>query len=254
VVALALFAIGNPAPMVLVTGLLVFCAAELFGTLQRGGYQPATLLGLVATGGMVLAAYWRGEPGVSLVLALSLVFTLLWYLLGVSRANPLMNAGVTILGIGMVGVLGSFAALILRVPDGIGLLIGVIVAVVANDVGAYLVGQQVGRSPVAPAVSPAKTVEGVIGGAVSSIAFSWIVLVLLLDLTPWDSGSALALGLVVALVAPLGDLCESMLKRDLGVKDMGTVLPGHGGIYDRFDALLFALPAAFYLFRLLNLA
>jgi phosphatidate cytidylyltransferase len=254
VVALALFAIGNPAPMILVTGLLVFCAAELFGALQRGGYQPATLLGLVATGGMTLAAYWRGEAAVTLVLALSLVFTLLWYLLGVSKANPLMNAGVTVLGIGMVGLLGSFAALTLRLPDGIGLLIGVLVAVVANDVGAYVVGQQVGRSPVAPSVSPGKTVEGLIGGGVASIVFSWLVLVVLLGMAPWDGGSALALGAVVAVVAPLGDLCESMLKRDLGVKDMGSILPGHGGIYDRFDALLFALPAAFYLFRLLDLA
>ncbi|MGD9797790.1 MAG: phosphatidate cytidylyltransferase [Acidimicrobiia bacterium] len=254
VVALTLFKIGNPAPMILVTGLLVFCSAEFFGALQRGGYQPATLLGLVATGGMALAAYWRGEAAVTLVLALSLVFTLLWYLLGVTRANPLMNAGVTVVGIGMVGLLGSFAALILRLPDGIGLLIGVLVAVVANDIGAYLVGQQWGRAPVAPNVSPGKTVEGIVGGAVASVLFSWVVLVLFFDLTPWGTEEALLLGLVVAVVAPVGDLCESMLKRDLGVKDMGSVLPGHGGIYDRFDSLLFALPAAFYLFRLLDLA
>ncbi len=252
-VALLLFAIGNPAPMILVTGLLLFCAAELFGSLQRGGYQPATLLGLVATGGLALAAYWRGEPGVTLVLALSLIFTLLWYLVGVTRSNPLMNAGVTVLGIGMIGLLGSYAALILRVPNGIGLLIGVIVAVVANDVGAYVTGQQFGHSQLAPTISPGKTIEGTIGGAVASVVLSWLVLVVALGLTPWDTGSAIALGLVVAVAAPLGDLCESMLKRDLGVKDMGSVLPGHGGIYDRFDALLFALPAAFYLCRLLNL-
>jgi phosphatidate cytidylyltransferase len=254
IVALALFAVGNPAPMILVTGLLVFCSAELFGALQRGGYQPATLLGLVATGGLALAAYWRGEPGVTLVLALSLVFTLLWYLIGVTRTSPLMNAGVTVLGIGMIGLLGSFAALILRLPDGIGLLIGVIVAVVANDIGAYVAGHQFGRSPIAPSISPGKTIEGAIGGALASIVFSWLVLVVALGLAPWDSGSALALGLVVAVVAPIGDLCESMFKRDLGVKDMGSVLPGHGGIYDRFDALLFALPAAYYLLRVINLS
>jgi phosphatidate cytidylyltransferase len=254
VVALVLFAIGNPAPMILVVAILVLCAAELFGALQRGGYQPATLLGLVATAGLALGAYWRGEAAIPLVLALALIFTLLWYLLGVTRANPLMNAGVTVLGVGLVGLLGCYAALILGLPDGIGILIGVIVAVVANDIGALVVGQQVGRAPVAPSVSPGKTIEGVIGGAVSSIVVSWLLLVVLLDLTPWDSGKALALGAVVAVVAPLGDLCESMLKRDLGVKDMGSVLPGHGGIYDRFDAMLFALPAAYYLCRLLDLA
>jgi phosphatidate cytidylyltransferase len=80
-----------------------------------------------------------------------------------------------------------------------------------------------------------------------------VVVLGLIGLAPWDSGSALALGLVVAVVAPIGDLCESMIKRDLGVKDMGSVLPGHGGLLDRFDAMLFALPAAYYLCRVLDL-
>jgi phosphatidate cytidylyltransferase len=71
---------------------------------------------------------------------------------------------------------------------------------------------------------------------------------------PWDLGSAFALGVVVSVVAPLGDLCESMIKRDLGVKDMGSILPGHGGMLDRFDAMLFVLPATYYLARLLDLA
>jgi phosphatidate cytidylyltransferase len=185
-------------------------------------------------------------------MALTVVTTLLWYM-GVHRINPTMNAGVTLLAVTQVGLLGSFAALILTMPNGLGVLIGVIIAVVANDVGALLVGQQVGRAPVAPDVSPNKTVEGVVGGAITSIIVTVLMLGMILDLTPWDTGSAAALAIVVAFAAPFGDLCESMIKRDLGIKDMGSVLPGHGGLLDRFDGLLFALPAAFYLCRALNI-
>jgi phosphatidate cytidylyltransferase len=250
-VALVLFWIGPGAAMVLVTAVVVLAAAELFGALQRGGYQPATLLGLVATGGLVLAAYWRGEAALPLVISLTVVFTLLWYLVGVTRTSPAMNAGVTLLAVAQVGLLGSFAALILTFPNGIGVLIGVVLATVANDVGALVVGQQVGRAPVAPGVSPNKTVEGVIGGGIASVVMSVLVLGMI-GIHPWDTGSAAALGLAVAVFAPLGDLCESMIKRDLGIKDMSSVLPGHGGLLDRFDALLFTLPAVFYLCKLLE--
>jgi phosphatidate cytidylyltransferase len=250
---LLLLSVGPGPVMFLVTGVLVLAAAELFGALQRGGYQPATLLGLVAVGGMSGAAYWKGETALPLVVALSVIFTLLWFLVGVVRVAPTMNAAVTVFGIGYVGVLGSFAALILTMPNGRGVLIGVVVAVVANDVGALAVGRQAGRAPLAPNISPNKTVEGTIGGALASILVSFLVLGII-GLHPWDGGSALALGVVVAIAAPLGDLSESMLKRDLGVKDMGAVLPGHGGLLDRFDALLFCLPAAYYLCRYLNIA
>jgi phosphatidate cytidylyltransferase len=233
--------------------VLVLTAAELFGALQRGGYQPATLLGLVAVGSMAGAAYWKGETALPLVMALAVVFSLLWYLVGVTRTAPTMNAAVTVLGIGYVGLLGAYAALILRIPDGRGdgrgILIGVVVAVVANDVGALLVGRQAGRAPLAPNISPHKTIEGTIGGSLASILVSFVVLGVFPGLAPWDAGSAIALGVVVAIAAPLGDLCESMIKRDLGIKDMGAVLPGHGGLLDRFDALLFCLPAAYYLAR-----
>jgi phosphatidate cytidylyltransferase len=167
-----------------------------------------------------------------------------------------MNAAVTVFGVVYVGLLGAYASLILRVPDGRGdgrgIFIGVVVAVVANDVGALVIGRQAGRAPLAPTISPNKTIEGTIGGGLVGVVVSFIVLGFI-GIEPWDSGSAIALGLVVAVAAPLGDLCESMIKRDLGIKDMGTVLPGHGGLLDRFDALLFCLPATFYLCRLLDI-
>lgn len=249
---LLLLSVGPGPAMFLVTGVLVLAAAELFGALQRGGYQPATLLGLVAVGSLAGAAYWKGETALPLVVALSVVFALLWFLVGVTRVSPTMNAAVTVFGIVYVGLLGSYAALILRLPNGQGILIGVVVAVVANDVGAFVVGRQAGRAPLAPTISPNKTIEGTVGGSLASVLVSFVVLGII-KIHPWDGGSAIALGLVVALAAPLGDLCESMIKRDLGVKDMGAVLPGHGGLLDRFDALLFALPAAYYLCRVLDI-
>jgi phosphatidate cytidylyltransferase len=252
VAAMVTFLIGPGAAMVLVTAILLLAAVELFSSLRDAGYQPATLLGIVASGGVGLAAYWQGESAIPLVLSLSVIFTLLWYLLGISRVHPLMNAGVTVLGIGLVGLLGSYAALILSAQDGIGILVGVLVAVVANDIGAFVFGQQFGHSPIAPQVSPNKTFEGLIGGTVMSVAASLLVLGMI-GVEPWDTGSALALAIVVSIVAPLGDVCQSMIKRDLGIKDMGSLLPGHGGFYDRFDGLLFALPAAFYLARVLDL-
>ena len=121
----------------------------------------------------------------------------------------------------------------------------------ANDVGALVVGGWMGSRPLAPKISPNKTWEGLLGGAVFSILVSTVAVG---AIHPWSASNAALLGVVVAVVAPLGDLCESLLKRDLRLKDMGTLLPGHGGVLDRVDALLFVLPATYYLVRALNIA
>jgi phosphatidate cytidylyltransferase len=251
VVAIGVFAVGPAPAAVLVAGVVAVCAAELFDSLRRGGYQPAVLLGLVASVSLVGAAYWKGEVALPLVMGLTVVFTLLWYMLGVTRAAPTVNLALSIFGVAYVGLLGSFAALILTFPNGIGVLAGVVLVVAINDAGALFAGRRFGQRPLAPDISPGKTVEGVVGGGLAGIVVAWLGLGII-GLAPWDSGSAVALGLVVAVMAPLGDLCESMIKRDLGVKDMGNVLPGHGGLLDRFDSLLFVLPAAYYLCRLLE--
>ncbi len=252
VIALGIFALGSGAATVLVAAVVGVCAAELFDALRRGGYQPAVLLGLVASVSMVAAAYWKGEAALPLVLGLTVVFTLLWYLVGVTRAAPTLNLAVTVFGVAYVGLLGSFAALILTFPNGIGILIGVVLVVALNDAGALVIGRRLGQRQLAPDISPGKTVEGVVGGAVVGVIVGWLGLGII-GLHPWTPGTGIALGLVVAVVAPLGDLCESMIKRDLGIKDMGTLLPGHGGVLDRFDTLLFALPATYYLCRLLEI-
>jgi phosphatidate cytidylyltransferase len=234
----------------MIAAVLVVCAMELFTAFRQRGYQPATLLALVGTAAIAGSAYWRGEQAFPLVMALMVVFTLLWYLWGVVRTLPATNIGITILGFAYVGFLGAFAPLLLKFPDGIGMFLGAIIATVAYDVVGFFVGHQWGRTPLAPEISPNKTVEGLIGGWVGAVVASVAIVA---HIHPWDFGSSLALGIVTAVAAPLGDLCESMIKRDLGVKDMGSILPGHGGLLDRIDALLFVVPATFYLVRVLDL-
>jgi phosphatidate cytidylyltransferase len=251
--ALILFSLGPGYAMILVTAVITVAAVEFFTALRGIGYSPATLLGIVATASIVLAAYWRGEAAYPLVLFLLIVFGLLWYLLTGPHEHITTNLGVTVLAVAWIGVLGAFAALMLDAPEhGTGMLLATIIATVAYDVGGLFIGGSAGRAPLAPTVSPNKTVEGLVGGMGAAILVG--VVIGFIGLAPWESaGDGLLLGIVVAVAAPLGDLCESLIKRDLGLKDMGTVLPGHGGLLDRFDALLFTLPAAYYLARLLDL-
>ena len=251
--ALIAFAMGPATAALLATAVVMLAAVEVFDVFRRAGYRPATLLGLVATGSIMVAAYAKGERAIPLVLALTVVFSMLWYLGGVVRARPTVNLGVTLLAFIWVGFLGSFASLMLRYPDreGVAFLLAAVIAVVANDVGALFSGQQFGNTPLAPEISPNKTVEGYLGGLVVTLIVCGLVVS---RISPWGLGSSLLLAVVVGIVAPIGDLCESMIKRDLGIKDMGTLLPGHGGVLDRFDALLFTLPAVYYLVEFLNLA
>ena len=252
-VALICFKLGPLTSMLLVFAVVMMAAVEVFDVLRRAGYKPATLLGLAATASALIATYNYGETGLLLVIALTIVSTFLWFLFGVENARPTVNIAVTLLGFFWVGVLGSYAALLLAIPNRIGIafLLGAVIATVANDVGGLVFGRQVGSRPLAPEISPNKPWEGIIGGGVASIVVSLLVLRYVPGMFPWEGGKggALWLGLVVAVVAPLGDLCESMIKRDIGIKDMGTILPGHGGVLDRFDAMLFVLPATYYLMR-----
>ena len=252
--ALVAFKIGTNATLALTTVLLTLAASEFFLAIRRGGYQPATLLGMTAVAALNLGAYWRFEAAVPLVLALTVVFSLLWYLTGVDRNMPLANISMTFFGVLYIGLLGSFTGLMLTDPNGVGMVLAAVLVTAGYDIGGLVVGRIIGRTPLS-AVSPNKTMEGLIGGM--AVAFGVAVLIVgritPFGQDPGDLGSAFVLGVVAALAAPLGDLCESMLKRDLGVKDMGSMLPGHGGLLDRFDALLFVLPATYFTARLLDL-
>jgi phosphatidate cytidylyltransferase len=231
----------------------MLCAVELFDSLRRAGHQPVTLVGVVAVAGLLIGTFagantFEGERVVPLVLALSIVSLLAWHLVGASRAPVTTSVAVTLLGIVWVGVLGSFAVNLLNLPNRAGIAILAVAAIgtMSHDIAGFVVGRRFGRTPLAPSVSPGKTIEGLVGGMfaaffVTGIVGSQISPIAEAGLAEWK------LGIVIALVAPFGDLVESLVKRDLRLKDTGSILPGHGGVFDRFDALLVVIPVVYYL-------
>jgi phosphatidate cytidylyltransferase len=250
-VSWVLLALGAKFAMALVVAVVGVAAVEFYDKLREKGYQPATLAGLTAVAAMPLAAYWKGVAALPLVSFLAVAVTLVWFILSAGlESGPLPNTAVTLLGVFYIGLLGSFAALILQFPNGTGTIFILALGTIAYDIGGLFVGSSAGRTPLIGWISPNKTVEGLAGGMLA--AFLVVVLVHFFGLHPWGGdGSSLAhaveLGALVAIAAPLGDLAESMIKRNLDIKDFGTVLPGHGGVLDRFDAFLFVLPAVYYL-------
>ena len=164
------------------------------------------------------------------------------------------NASITTLGIVWIGLLGSYAVLILRFSTitgsptwGTDTLFLLALGVVANDIGAMFVGSAAGRTPLRAWISPHKTVEGFIGGSLLTI-----VALVVVGIGEWSDtwtsrGHLLLLAIVISIMAPMGDLVESMFKRNLDVKDFGSIVRGHGGVLDRFDGFLFTLPAVYYL-------
>jgi phosphatidate cytidylyltransferase len=252
---LVTFDIGTVLAMLLVIVVVTLAAAEAYAAFRRGHQHPATLLGLVATITLMIATYNRGTQALGLVSVLLFFFTIVWFMAGHDRKNMLTGLSSTMLVFVWVGVFGSFAGLLLNpnlFPDrhGLAFLLGAILATISYDIAALFVGASMGKRPLAPAISPAKTVEGLIGGSAAAILMSVIVVQLI---HPWTLASALTLGIVVSIVAPLGDLAESMIKRNLGLKDMGRLLPGHGGMLDRVDGLLFVLPATYFVVRAFHL-
>lgn len=250
VAALLLFSWGRGPAAWLVAIVAAMATAEVYAALRARGYRPATPVGLAGTAGLVLAGYDRGFEAFPLVMALVAVTTFVWFLIRAEDARPTVNIAMTFLPFLYVGTLAGFGGLLLAFPNGVGMLLGVIITAVVYDVFGYAVGSQVGTRRVAPAISPNKTVEGLIAGMVGSLLAGLIIVRMI---HPWDIGSALWLGLLVGLSAPLGDFLESMLKRDMGIKDFSSLIPGHGGVMDRFDAILLSLPVAFYLVRVLDL-
>lgn len=262
---LVAFGLGPAWSVAFLTLIVVASAAEGYAALRKAKLRPATFPGLLATVALMLAVYADGLAAAPIVLACLVVATFAWQIglvarkrrvLGGARSGVALGVASTVLVFLWVGFFGSFAALLVspgQFPDrhGIAFLLGALIATVADDTLALAAGRLFGRHPMAPVVSPNKTWEGLAGGAIGAVVISFLVTGYLIS--PWTPSSAAILGAVVAVVAPLGDLAESLVKRDLGLKDMGTLLPGHGGLLDRLDALLFVMPAAYYLARVLRL-
>ncbi|CAB4905558.1 unannotated protein [freshwater metagenome] len=246
----------RPAAVMLLIAVLIGVAAfEFFTQANVSGYRPSTVIGVVGCVAAPLCAYWIGDAALPLVLVFGFIAAVIVFVGSDGiESGPVPNTAIMMLAMLWIGLMSSYAALIVRfssangpafVHVGTDTLFIIVIGVIANDIAAYFVGTSLGRTPLRDWISPAKSIEGLIGGTIGT--FIAVVLVGMQS-TTWNSfGDWFLLALVISVMAPLGDLAESMFKRNLNIKDFGTVLRGHGGVLDRFDSLLFVLPAAYYL-------
>ena len=229
--------------MLIVAGAVVVAIWELHkGFLAKEidlPEQPLMAGGVV----MVMVAYFFGPAALVTATAVTALVIMLWLL---RRGVPgyVQNATASVFTLIYVPFLGSFVALLLaeggtsdfdRWDDGVKGIIVFILVTIASDIGGYFAGVLFGRHPMAPVISPKKSWEGFAGSVVFCVVVGWALVVHLLDGDWWVG---VLLGLIAVVMATLGDLCESVIKRDLGIKDMSQVIPGHGGLMDRLDSLL----------------
>ncbi len=230
-----------PVALTLLVGALVVAAHLELGPLLARLGRPVHTDVLVGSAVVLLGGvHLGGTAGLGAGLVVLVVAALLRSLVHVDRSDVLGTVARTVLLGAWVGGLAAFAPLVRALDGGVVPLVAVIGAAAAGDVAAYAVGARLGRRPIAPAVSPNKTWEGFVGGVAGAALVGALVLPLDGLRTPLLGA---AVGAVVGLAAFVGDLVASMIKRDLAVKDLGRLLPGHGGVLDRVDGLLFALPA-----------
>ncbi|MFA5774052.1 MAG: phosphatidate cytidylyltransferase [Ilumatobacteraceae bacterium] len=242
------------AVMFIVSVIIALAAFEFFSRATERGYRPPMAIGVAGCVASPLAAYWIGDAALPLVFVFAFVASSITFVSADSiESGPVPNMAITTLGLTWIGLLGSYAALILRFSNfggsfanvGTDTLFIVVAGVIGNDTAAFFIGRTAGRTPLRDWISPQKSFEGAIGGAIGTLG---AVILVGMQSDTWNSvGEWLALSAVIIFMAPLGDLVESMFKRNLDIKDFGTVLSGHGGVLDRFDSLIFTLPATYYL-------
>jgi phosphatidate cytidylyltransferase len=243
VFAIAITVAGGLVFSAAMVGIGILCLREFLTMTEE--MRPIQRAAYIAVPALIIAAHFGTAFNVLLVIAAS--FPVLFFF-GADRHHRegiTMSMGVTLLGIVWIGVPLVHAVLLRDLPDhGAALLVDVLVGTFAADTGAYATGRMFGSHKIAPSLSPNKTLEGVIGGfLIGTMAFWFAGLY-----QDWLSGvDALIIGAAVAAVAPIGDLFESMLKRDLGKKDTGTLFGPHGGILDRLDAVFFTVVVGYYL-------
>jgi phosphatidate cytidylyltransferase len=233
----------KPAFMLIVAAAVVVATWELRKGMQAKDIdlpeQPLMVGGVV----MVVVAYLSGAAALVTATAVTALVIMLW-LLRRGVDGYVKNATASVFTLVYIPFLGSFVALLLaeggatdfsRWDDGVKGIITFVAVTIASDIGGYVAGVLFGKHPMAPVISPKKSWEGFAGSTVFCVAAGWALVVYLLDGDWWVG---VLLGLIAVVMATLGDLCESVIKRDLGIKDMSQVIPGHGGLMDRLDSLL----------------
>lgn len=229
--------------------MIVVCIAIVIGIWELGRAlrtkgidvpEQPLMIGAVV---MLVVAYFSGAPALVTATAVTALVTLLW-LLRRGVDGFVKNATASVFVLIYLPFLASFVGLMLaeggaidfdRADNGVRGIVLFILVTVASDTGGYVAGVLFGKHPMAPVISPKKSWEGFVGSALACVAAGWFLVTAMLDGDAWVG---VLLGLIVVVMATLGDLVESVIKRDLGVKDMSQVIPGHGGIMDRLDSLL----------------
>ena len=234
--------------------LVVVLAAATLGILELRTALTVASVRLpvvpVAAGGagMLVGAYYVGAGAVAVGMALTLVAVSVWRLAG-GAEGFVRDASAGAFAAAYVPLLGSFVLVMLAEEDGPWRVVTFIAVTAFSDIGGYAAGVLFGRHAMAPRISPKKSWEGFAGSILTSMVAGWVLVTTALDGPAW---LGLLLGAVAAVTATTGDLVESVIKRDLGIKDMGTLLPGHGGVMDRLDSLLVVAPVCWLLLQLLE--
>jgi phosphatidate cytidylyltransferase len=243
VLVVALIDVGRLAWAIFLIVIGAICMHELYRMLDA--WKPVPVIGFAALIGMVVAARY-GSERVVLEVAVGVIPALFVVVLARGqRERVTLSVAGTLLGVWWIAFAVAHAELLRRLPHGAAILIDVLVATFLADTAAYLGGRLFGRRPLAPTISPGKTVEGLFWGAI--VAILTLVCAGLLQNTWMTEGHALALGVMVAVLGPLGDLFESALKRDAATKDTGSLFGAHGGALDRADAALFTVLGGYYI-------
>ena len=222
--------------------IVVLGLVELDTAFRTSGLRPATPVALGAGMVMLYGAYADGPGAQSLGLVLLALGAVAWTLLDSGRRRVAASIAATCLMTVWVPFQASFASLLVAREQGALLVSAVVALAVTADIAAFTWGSMFGRRKLAPTVSPSKTWEGLVGAVLTVVLLAAVAAAALVDAL--SVLQAVGLGVGVALAATVGDLAESLVKRDLGLKDLGRTIPGHGGIMDRVDGLLFALPTA----------
>jgi phosphatidate cytidylyltransferase len=243
--------LSRPLFVAFLLGIVTLALLELLAVLRARATRPARPVVLAMGALLVVGAYLEGPAALSFGLLVTILASFGWYLVDRGRTEVTRNVAATVFAVVYVPFMAAHLSLVVgRADHYVGAMIGYAALVVIYDTAAYATGATLGRRPIAPQVSPNKSWEGAIGASVACLAAGAFLLPLW---EPWTLASGLVLAGATCVVAPLGDLSESMLKRDLAVKDMGSILPGHGGVLDRVDALLFMAPVLYYVLAAFDL-
>jgi phosphatidate cytidylyltransferase len=255
VVLLALVAVcaylGTTAFFVLVCVVVLTALFEVYDAVVQAGGKPSVLFGMLAGFGMLLAAFFERPAILAVAVGLTMYGAFVLALRPTRGSSASTDVAWTLLGVAWIGGGGAGATSILMIDNsGLFLLIGYLLVTAVDDIAAYFVGVSFGNHKMAPSISPGKSWEGFLGGTAAALAAGLAFGALTDDLTLVDG---LALGAISSVLAPVGDLVESMFKREMGIKDSGRLLPGHGGLLDRLDAIVFCAPAAYLYLRFIAL-